>query len=117
MNETTPQAPRTSDDAPPSAAGLELPPLTEGLLEDAVLVQLESDLESCTEVLGILAKAHREAHIEPAAGLALHEAFDRLRRREVRAIQVRYRYQGAEWWDSLLAQPGGYRLVRIQHLG
>lgn len=117
MNASSSPPPDLSAGAPAEPAGLELPPLTEGMLDDAVLAHLEADLASCTEVLGVLTKARSEGHVQPGAGPGLSEAFEQLRRREVRAIQVRYRYQGAEWWDSLLAQPGGYRLVRIQHLG
>ena len=35
--------------------------------------------------------------------------------RDVLGLQVRYRHDGREWWDTLLAlSPGGFRLVRIE---
>ena len=32
---------------------------------------------------------------------------------DFRGVQVRYVYEGKEWCDTLLAAPGGVRLVRI----
>ena len=41
-------------------------------------------------------------------------ARDRLKAGDVRGVQLRYRYAGREWTDTVLRVPGGYRLVRME---
>jgi hypothetical protein len=31
------------------------------------------------------------------------------------AVQLRYRFGGQEWWDTLVRIEGGVRLIRISH--
>jgi len=33
----------------------------------------------------------------------------------VRGLQIRYRHEDAEWWDTLMNQGERWRLVRIRH--
>ncbi|MCC6234953.1 MAG: hypothetical protein IT580_20080 [Verrucomicrobiales bacterium] len=102
--ETAPQP-----DIPPPA-----PLLTEGLVDEALLLRLVADLESCAEILEILAKSGPSTMSESGSRLGMREAFHLLTQRRLRALQVRYRYQGEEWWDSILALPVGFRVVRIR---
>ena len=32
----------------------------------------------------------------------------------VQGVQLRYRYRGVEWWDTVMRTSDGYRLVRMQ---
>ena len=70
-------------------------------------------MESATEVLSVQAKADPRAHA-PADQLTLAAAWESLVERTVRGVQVRYRYDGHEWTDTVLCVPGGYRLVRMR---
>ena len=43
---------------------------------------------------------------------AAHRAFVA---REIAGVQLRYRFAGEEWWDTLSHTPAGIRLIRISH--
>ena len=90
-----------------------LPALGVGLLTDAQLGALVDDLLGVAELLDVIEKTAPGAHAEPR-GVDLRAAVARLRRAEVRAVQVHYRWQGEEWRDTLLSSPDGVRLVRAR---
>jgi hypothetical protein len=48
-----------------------------------------------------------------SVSLPLEEAFTALRDRTVRALQLRYNYQGHRWCDTIVPAPSGWRLTRI----
>ena len=98
---------------PPADARPELQTLWQATLDDGTLAQLFADLGAAAEVLSVQAKAdpRRPAAADP---LTLAAARDRLTAGDARAVQVRYRYDGCEWTDTVLRVPGGYRLVRMQ---
>lgn len=96
------------------SAEIELPEMHQGELRPEELDDLLRDVELATELLGVTVKgAPRERTGDVAVPLA--EARERLLRGEVRGIQLRYRYQGSQWWDTVLRAPSGFRLVRIRH--
>jgi len=101
-------------DPDPDPTEPRLPELTEGVLDEPTLERLFEDLAACTEVLGILVKTAEHDRAAGAASPSLAEAREALRRRTVRGVQIRYRYQGAEWCDTLLAAPAGVRIVRVR---
>ncbi len=88
-----------------------LPPMHEATLDDAGLDALMADLSGAAEVLEVRVKGGAERH---AQGAELGPALARLRRGEVRAVQVRYRFDGHDWFDSLWRIGGDYRLVRMR---
>ena len=47
--------------------------------------------------------------------LTLADARRLLEARAVRGLQLRYRYDNADWWDTLMVLPDGFRLVRLGH--
>jgi hypothetical protein len=47
--------------------------------------------------------------------LSLEQARQLLLEGRARGIQIRYHYDGADWWDTLMRTPQGIRLVRIRH--
>jgi hypothetical protein len=101
--------------APPQfAEGPPVPLMTEGIIDAAMVRQLGSDLAAAAAVTGVREKAAPGAH----AGLddlPLVTAIDRLLKGAARAIQVRYRYDAREWTDTIMAVPGGFRVVRCRH--
>lgn len=107
MNAETPPEPG-EEPSPP------LPELTEGLLDPATLERLFADLEACAEVLEVLTKLGPQERVTGSVRPSLAEAHDLLRAGGVRGVQIRYRYQGQEWLDTLLVRPAGTLLVRIQ---
>mgnify|MGYP001357911529 CR=1 FL=1 len=92
-----------------------LPELQQSLLDAETFDQLFRDIIACAEVAEILPKYTAEGYVPEGATLLLEEACAMLKRGELRGLQVRYRYQGADWWDTLMNTPAGLRLVRIRH--
>ena len=85
----------------------------EAFLDPATLEQLFVDLDGAADVLAVLAKgASRDrAH---GGTLSLDEGKQLFMAKSVRGLQIRYRYQGSEWWDTLMHTPAGVRVVRIE---
>lgn len=102
---------------PDQGAQPELPELQQSVLDTETLAQLFSDLASLTEVLEVIPKALSQGYVAEQSELGLEEGRQMLLAGAVRGLQIRYRYQGCQWWDTLLPDPqsGGFRIVRIQH--
>lgn len=97
----------TDDDIPTLAE------LSGGLLEAPLLERLFADLAAEAEILAILCKGGaRDRGTGVAPNLA--EARALLTAGTVRGVQIRYRWQQAEWWDTLMCTPEGIRLVRMR---
>ncbi|MCL4196461.1 MAG: hypothetical protein KJZ69_03120 [Phycisphaerales bacterium] len=97
-----------SDDQP-------LPPMSEALLDDEQLAALFDDLRRLVRIDGIVIKAGRGRADDTARPQRLEEAHAMLAQRMVRGVQIRYRYDGAAWCDTLMPVAQGIRLVRIRH--
>lgn len=93
-------------------------PLHEALLDDATVDQLFFDVAQTGALLGVSLKGGARALAEAAAGTPTDElarARALLRSGVVAGVQLRYRHQDREWWDTLLRVAGGVRLIRICH--
>ncbi len=99
----------------PETAPPPLPELHQGVLSEAQVWQLFADIEQCTRVLEILPKHAAAGRVADAAGVTLAQARELVAARAVRALQLRYEYDGAEWWDTLMLNGGQFRVVRIRH--
>jgi hypothetical protein len=99
---------------PQFAEGPPVPLMTEGLIDAETLRQLAADLEVAAEVLGVREKDTQGAHSAPDE-VSLAGAIDRLLTCAGRAAQIRYRYAGQEWTDTIIAIQDGYRVVRCRH--
>lgn len=99
------------------ATDLELPDLQQSVLDAETLEQLFSDLATCTEIIEIIPKAAAEGYVPEHTHMTLDEARALLLNGQIRGLQIRYHYQGSQWWDTLLPAPDnpGFRIVRIQH--
>ena len=98
----------TFPDGPP------VPLMVEGLIDAPTLRQLFSDLASSAVVLDVREKGNPRGYASPTE-LTPELARDRLLSGFTRAVQVRYRYDGHEWTDTVLGMPTGYRVVRCRH--
>ena len=107
---TTSVSSEPSADAPP-----ELPALHTTLLDMVQVEQLLRDIEACTEIVEILPKLAAQGRVPDVAGVTLADARELLASRAVRGIQLRYRYEGADWWDTLMLAGDRFRVVRIRH--
>jgi hypothetical protein len=94
---------------------LVLPPVHVAEIDHDKLRELFTDVEALGERLEIVLKRAPEAHVERAPCVSLAEALEQLSSGAALGAQLRYSYKGADWWDTLLRTPDGFRLVRIQH--
>jgi hypothetical protein len=101
--------PHTEAPAPP------LPELHGGMLTEETMAQLFDDYSKCTVITEIIPKYAAQTHVPEQSHLTLTHAQELLQTRAVRAMQVRYRFDEGEWWDTIMVHPGGFRLVRIRH--
>jgi hypothetical protein len=93
-----------------------LPPLQVATLDEATLGQLFFDVAHAAELLGVTFKGGATAHAHESADprRALETARRLFAGGEGIGVQLRYRFQGATWLDTLMRAPGGVRLVRVR---
>ena len=90
--------------------------LQDEVIDPERLGQLLFDIETQTELIEIRVKGAATA--QASAGVrTLAAARALLESGGVLGVQLRYRWRGYEWWDTLVRSPAGLRLVRIQHAG
>lgn len=94
---------------------MSLPEVLEGALDAPGLEALLDDIAATGGLLAVVVRAGRQA--EPARGpSALPEVRAALLDGRVPGAQLRYVFEGQEWWDTVLsAGPGRWRVVRIAH--
>ena len=93
---------------------IELPELREAELDADELRALFRDLSALAELLEVRLKRGAGARGE-AATVAPDEALAQLLQGDARGAQLRYRHEGREWCDTILAAPGGgHRVVRME---
>lgn len=100
---------------PAEEPALKLPDLNTTLLDAGQVEQLLRDIELCAQLTEILPKYAAREHVPDAAVLTLDQARELLATRAVRGLQLRYRHEGADWWDTLMLVGDRFRLVRIRH--
>jgi hypothetical protein len=90
-----------------------LPELCDATLDARTVRQLFQDYAACVAIQQVSAKS--AAHGYASGHVSLQEGERLLQSGALRGLQVRYRYQNADWCDTLLSLPEGrVRLVRIQ---
>lgn len=90
---------------------MNLPELNQSVFDEAMLWQVAEDIATLTEVMDVQVKGGAERYAE--RGPDFRGAVGALARREVRGLQVHYRWDGVEWVDTLLLAGGdGFRIVR-----
>ncbi|MGM0577859.1 MAG: hypothetical protein ACQEXJ_19185 [Myxococcota bacterium] len=92
----------------------DLPPVYRADLDPETLDALFADVAAHADLLGCVLKGGAEEYADGVCPLG--RAHDLLSTRAVRGVQLRYRHDGNEWWDTLIsADPDTVRLVRIRH--
>ena len=110
MNSETPLPPPPLDEA-----SAPLPDLNTALLDAAQVEQLLHDIVQCAQLTEVIPKFAARGHVPDAAGVTLADARGLLASRAIRGLQLRYRHEGADWWDTLMLVGDRFRLVRIRH--
>lgn len=93
---------------------LPLPQLQDTLLDPETLERLLQDIQRLGVVQEVLLKGGAAAMVSEKS-VPLPEALAALREGRVLGVQIRYGYDGATWWDTLMNTPRGIRLIRIEH--
>jgi hypothetical protein len=89
-------------------------PLQDAILDAATLSQLLFDIGHAAVLVGIVIRplgARRAGGLPPPS----LEAAQHVLAEGTASVQLRYRFDDEEWWDTLLPVTGGVRLVRISH--
>ena len=94
----------------------ELPELNEALLDSAGLDELTSDIVTHTEILEVIVKNPGQRYAQEQSP-SLDTGVESLKSGQAAGLQIRYRYEDAQWWDTIMATSDGFRLVRIRHVG
>lgn len=105
----------STSSAAPGETTPPLPALHSTILDAAQLEQLLGDIEACTEIVEILPKYASRGQVADTAQVTLIQARELLATRAVRGLQLRYRYDGADWWDTIMVTGDQFRVVRIRH--
>ena len=93
-----------------------LPDLLQAQFDAAELQTLLHDIDACAQITEIIPKFSATGHVPGDTALTLDDGRRHLLDGSARAVQFRYRFEGADWWDTIMALPDGlFRLVRIQH--
>lgn len=92
---------------------MNLPPLQRAVLSGDELDALFFDVEAAAELIEVVPKYGPTTRASDARP-SLAEARALVRAGEVVAVQLRYRHQGKEWWDTLMPRANGTELVRIE---
>jgi hypothetical protein len=83
-------------------------------IDPATLEKLFVDLDGAAEILAVMAKGGAKARAHGGT-MNLSEGKELFMAKKVRGLQIRYRFQGSEWWDTLMHTPGGgVRIIRIE---
>ena len=113
-------APRQSaDPTPPPGTEedgnqMKLPDLHQSFLDPQTLANLFRDIRVCTTVVEVIPKYAAKRMVSETS-ISLDEGQRLLNSGEARAVQIRYVYEGAQWWDTLINTPSGVQVVRIRH--
>ncbi len=94
-----------------------VPAVQDAMLDSATLARLFADLAQSADVRAILYKSSPEAADAQLVPRDLADAHEALVQRSVLGVQIRYLFQGRQWWDTLLLTKDGVRLVRIEPPG
>lgn len=100
---------------PPSDSGIDFPELFQGPLEPQALDRLIADIKVCTEILEIIPKYAATGYVDDTEKVEIDDAVEQLKQGKLRGLQLRYRYEGDQWWDTLIRLPQGVKLVRVKH--
>lgn len=99
---------------PTFAEGPPVPLMVDGTIDATTLRQLFADLATSATVLDVRQKS-TPTSFASACELTPDAALASLLSGAARTVQVRYRYAGYDWTDTLLSTPSGFRVVRCRH--
>lgn len=106
IQDAAPAAPSADPAEPP------LPTVFDAILDSELFDKLFVDFEALAELMGVVVKTGQTA-LAPEA-VQMHWGDAKHAVLAGAAVQLRYRFDGKEWWDTLMPHVGGVRLVRME---
>lgn len=100
---------------PTTDTSIELPDLQDEVLNEETLSQLFADLASFAEIHEIRIKGGARKNADSQT-VDLSESHRLLRSREIHGVQILYTHDQIRWFDTLLQNPNGWRLIRMKAL-
>jgi len=94
----------------------DLAPIQEGVLDEEALEALQRDLRALAQITEVRLKDAPRAH-SPDLHVSLEQALAALRTGRARGVQIRYRYGGEDWCDTLIRRDAGVSIVRVRAPG
>ncbi len=85
----------------------------EGTLDGPDLTRVLRDIELCADVIEVRVKGGPQDYAD-ANDCSFAQGSALLRDGRAVGLQIRYRHDGTEWWDTILRGGGGYRLIRTR---
>jgi len=96
----------------PPDSGVRLSEIKEGVLDDAELRTLFSDIATYGTVQEVTMKMAPRS--TPEVVRRLPELYLKLIERRIYGAQIRYEFESGSWLDTLITTPSGCRLVRVR---
>ncbi|MBZ0237286.1 MAG: hypothetical protein K8M05_33485 [Deltaproteobacteria bacterium] len=90
-------------------------PVHDALLDEPTTRQLFFDIEEAAELVDVVTKGPGARRADPVAAAMPSLADAQRALASGHAVQLRYRFGGEEWWDTLVRTSAGVRLIRISH--
>ncbi len=91
----------------------QLPDVQQSLLDAEGVRRLIAEITQHAEVTEVIPRGNARQYVGEGS-VTLEEGRDLLLGGCLTGLQIRYRYEGAVWWDTLLCTPQGVRVVRIR---
>lgn len=98
----------------------QLPPMREATLTAEQVTQLFADIEALASDILLMQRSSRSQRATASRATTveqLHSAKDAILSGTIPRLQIRYRWDDADWIDTLQSDGEEFRLVRIQHVG
>lgn len=89
-----------------------LPAMSDAILDSAAVAALFQDYRACATALRIQLKSG-PGFVLPHSAPSLDEVESLLLARNLRGVQLHYRFRDQNWCDTLMPVASGVRLVRI----
>lgn len=92
---------------PDQSEAIDLPEVLEAEWGNDQMIQLFADLQEAAEITHVQLRTHKADQ-----STDLHTARDAFLCGQTRAIQIRYRYEGQHWGDTVLPGDPTTRIIR-----
>lgn len=92
---------------------IEFPEMVEENIDISTLMTLVSDLTNVAHIEQVIVKGG-EFELASQGDISLPDAVELLLDKKVRGVQIRYRWDNIDWFDTLLNAPQGVKIVRVK---